>query len=74
MFGGPLPLATFPIMIGVHVLVGILEAVICTAVLAAVLNTRPDLLVNQDRLDLPPGYVLREVVYFPWVGSHSTSA
>lgn len=32
------------------------------------------LLRNQDRLDLPPGTVLREVAYFPWVGSHSTSA
>lgn len=48
--GGPLPLAAFPIMIGVHVLVGILEAVIATSVVAAVLATRPDLLVNQDRL------------------------
>ncbi len=32
------------------------------------------LLVNTDRLDLPPDTVLREVAYFPWVGSHSTSA
>jgi len=32
------------------------------------------LLRNQDRLDLPPETVLREVAYFPWVGSHSTSA
>lgn len=32
------------------------------------------LLVNEDRLDLPPGHVLREVAYFPWVGSHSTAA
>lgn len=32
------------------------------------------LLRNQDRLDLPPEYVLREVAYYPWVGSHSTSA
>ncbi len=31
------------------------------------------LLHNQDRLDLPPDVVLREVAYFPWVGSHSTS-
>lgn len=31
------------------------------------------LLRNQDRLDLPPEVVLREVAYFPWVGSHSTS-
>jgi cytochrome P450 len=28
---------------------------------------------NQDRLELPPEVVLREVAYFPWVGSHSTS-
>lgn len=31
------------------------------------------LLRNQDQLDLPPEHVLREVAYFPWVGSHSTS-
>jgi hypothetical protein len=31
------------------------------------------LLRNQDRLDLPPDVVLREIAYFPWVGSHSTS-
>ena len=28
---------------------------------------------NQDRLDLMPQTVLREVAYFLWVGSHSTS-
>lgn len=28
---------------------------------------------NQERLDLPHDTVLREVAYFPWVGSHSTS-
>lgn len=50
VFGGPLPLAAFPIMIGVHVLVGVLEAVIATGVIAAVLASRPDLLFNQDRL------------------------
>ena len=32
------------------------------------------LLRNQDRLDLPMATVLRETAYFPWVGSHSTSA
>jgi len=32
------------------------------------------LLRNQDRLDLPLATVLRETAYFPWVGSHSTSA
>jgi cytochrome P450 len=31
------------------------------------------LLRNQDRLELPAEVVLREVAYFPWVGSHSTS-
>ena len=31
------------------------------------------LLRNQDRLELPAPTVLREVAYFPWVGSHSTS-
>ena len=32
------------------------------------------LLRNQDQLDLQYDTVLREVAYFPWVGSHSTSA
>ena len=31
------------------------------------------LMVNQDRLALPSDIVRREVAYFPWVGSHSTS-
>ena len=31
------------------------------------------LLRNQDALDLPPDVAVREVAYFPWVGSHSTS-
>lgn len=31
------------------------------------------LLLNHDRLDLSPGTVLREIAYYPWVGSHSTS-
>lgn len=50
VFGGPLPLAAFPVMIGVHMLVGVLEAVISVSVLAAVMETRPDLLANRDRL------------------------
>lgn len=29
---------------------------------------------NQDRLAITPATLLREVAYFPWVGSHSTSA
>jgi cytochrome P450 len=32
------------------------------------------LLRNQDRLELTDATVLREIAYFPWVGSHSTSA
>lgn len=32
------------------------------------------LLLNEDQLHLPAATVLREVAYFPWVGSHSTSA
>jgi cytochrome P450 len=32
------------------------------------------LLLNEDQLHLPGATVLREVAYFPWVGSHSTSA
>jgi cytochrome P450 len=32
------------------------------------------LLRNQDRLDIPDDTMLREIAYFPWVGSHSTSA
>ena len=31
------------------------------------------LLRNQDRLELSRDVVLREVAYYPWVGSHSTS-
>ena len=37
---------------------------------ADVLST---LLENRDALDLPPEVLRREVAYFPWVGSHSTS-
>jgi cytochrome P450 len=31
------------------------------------------LLSNQDNLSIPDDTVLREIAYFPWVGSHSTS-
>ncbi len=31
------------------------------------------LLRNQDHLELPSAHVLREIAYFPWVGSHSTA-
>jgi cytochrome P450 len=31
------------------------------------------LLRNQDRLDLPMEVIEREIAYYPWVGSHSTS-
>ena len=41
----------FPVMIGVHALIGIGEAFITTAVVGAVLQARPDLGANADRLD-----------------------
>jgi cobalt/nickel transport system permease protein len=50
VFGGPLPLAAFPVMIGVHMAVGVLEAAISVSVIAAVMASRPDLLANRDRL------------------------
>ncbi len=31
------------------------------------------LLRNQERLELPDDVVIREIAYFPWVGSHSTA-
>jgi cobalt/nickel transport system permease protein len=49
VFGGPLPLAAFPVMIGVHMAVGILEAAISVSVISAVMASRPDLLANRDR-------------------------
>jgi len=58
--GGPLPLAAFPIMIGIHALVGILEAIISTSVIAAVLATRPDLLTDKERLPSSIPAVVRE--------------
>lgn len=50
--GGPLPDETYALMVGIHMLIGIGEAVISVAVVAAVLRTRPDLLATQDLL--PP--------------------
>lgn len=50
VFGGPLPVAAFPIMIIVHSLVGVGEALIAVAVISAVLASRPDVLANRDRL------------------------
>lgn len=38
------------------------------------LDVLTTLLRNQDRLELTPAEVLREIAYYPWVGSHSTSA
>jgi cobalt/nickel transport system permease protein len=48
--GGPLPTEAYPIMIGIHALVGIGEAVIATAVIAAVMSVRPDLMATRDLL------------------------
>ena len=39
-----------PVMLGVHALIGIGEAFITTAVVVAVVRTRPDLVANADRL------------------------
>ena len=38
------------------------------------LDVLTTLLRNQDRLELGAAEVLREIAYYPWVGSHSTSA
>jgi cytochrome P450 len=43
------------------------------AAAALPLDVLSTLLTNQDALDLPSEVVAREVAYFPWVGSHSTS-
>lgn len=46
---GTAPLGTvLPAMLGVHAIIGIGEALITTAVIAAVLNTRPDLLPDWE--------------------------
>ncbi len=60
VFGGPLPMAAFPIMLGIHSLVGVLEATISTSVVAAVLATRPDLLANRNRLPESVPATIRE--------------
>ncbi len=38
------------------------------------LDVLTTLIRNQDRLELSPAEVLREIAYYPWVGSHSTAA
>ena len=43
-----------PVMLGVHALIGIGEAFITTAVVVAVVRTRPDLVANADRLRVAP--------------------
>lgn len=52
--GGPLPVQAYPIMVGIHMVVGVGEAVITTAVVAAVLRTRPDLMATRDLLPARP--------------------
>lgn len=49
--GGEQVRIVLPVMLGVHALIGIGEAFITTAVVAAVLRTRPDLVANADRLE-----------------------
>lgn len=48
--GGPLPVQAYPVMVGIHMLVGVGEAVITVAVVGAVLRTRPDLMATRDLL------------------------
>lgn len=48
--GGPLPVQAYPVMIGIHALVGIGEAMITTAVVAAMIRARPDLVATCDLL------------------------
>ncbi|MFH0917126.1 MAG: energy-coupling factor ABC transporter permease [bacterium] len=56
-FSGTVPLrAALPAMVSVHMVIGIGEALIATAVVAAVLVTRPDLVKS---FDLPPETVRR---------------
>jgi len=38
------------------------------------LDVLTTLIRNQDRLELTDAEVLREIAYYPWVGSHSTAA
>lgn len=49
-WGGPFGAEVWPVMIGLHTLIGIGEAVITAAVVAAVLASRPDLCAAADRL------------------------
>ena len=48
--GGEQANVMLPVMLGVHALIGLGEAFITTAVVMAVLRTRPDLVANADRL------------------------
>ena len=54
-FAGGEQLGTvLPVMLGVHALIGLGEAFITTAVVMAVVRTRPDLVVTADRLSAAP--------------------
>jgi cobalt/nickel transport system permease protein len=55
--------AAFPVMTGIHMLIGIGEAVISVLVVAAVLNTRPDLLPDAGNAGTSPGSVKEILVY-----------
>ena len=47
----------FPAMAGIHMLIGIGEALITTLVVATVVKLRPELLLERSASDLSPGYV-----------------
>ena len=48
--------ASFPTMTGIHMLIGVGEALITTLVVAAVARVRPELLLERARADLHPRY------------------
>ncbi|HEY8341083.1 MAG TPA: energy-coupling factor ABC transporter permease [Egibacteraceae bacterium] len=48
--GGPFGPEVVPVMLGLHALIGVGEAVITTAVVGAVVAARPDLVANADLL------------------------
>lgn len=53
-WGGPFGVEVWPVMVGLHTLIGLGEAAITAAVVAAVLATRPDLCAAADRVAIVP--------------------
>jgi cobalt/nickel transport system permease protein len=59
--GGPFGPEVFPVMVGLHALIGIGEGIITAAVVGAVVATRPDLCASADRLRGAPRGTLEAV-------------